>query len=94
MQKRTPNLNKTGQQNILGFIFSLYVTLKLFIINIQLHESLKRTCLSTAKEAIFERKILTIYISGAGSMTKGILRTAREAEIPEDIPRTLHILIP
>lgn len=68
--------------------------LKLFIIKIQLHESIKRTCLSTAKEAVFKRKISTIYISGAGSMTKGILRTAGEAEIPEDIPRTLHILIP
>lgn len=70
------------------------VKLKLFIINIQPHESIKHTFLSTAKEAIFKRKILTIYISGAGSMTKGILRTAGEAEIPEDIPRTLHILIP
>lgn len=71
------------------------VRLKLFIIKIQPYESIKRTCLSTAKEAFIKRKISTtsIYISGAGSMTKGILRTAGEAEIPEDIPRTLHILI-
>lgn len=88
MQKRIPNYVQTGEQNILGFIFFLNVKLKLFIINIQLHDSIKRTCLSTAKEAIFKRKISTIYISVAGSMTRGILRTAGEAEIPEDIPRT------
>lgn len=43
---------------------------------------------------MFMRKISIIHISGAGSMTEGILRTAGEAEIPEDIPRSLHILIP